>query len=400
MIYCQNFISKCRKSEQTLLTRVGQTETANQRNVLEKQHNTMREKDIFCLQPEHITVGISNSTENVDMLTTSKGNIATQTETRLAKENDDLSVQGFDTINAGIEVVENDTIRLGEQSERVRESPAVLVQKTKILKEKTKFLADQTKCADCNLTFDSMRDYRSHWRRHTTQGQPFKCKHCYWSFASDISLRKHLKMHAFEKLYNCVTCGRKFWESESLRYHVYSHTGEKPYKCSMCGRAFRLEVHLMIHMEKHNGESPELEMETDRDDFQNETKTNESEEITHEIKKEVGAMKKENFCLEQEEIIRKDDVPDEVLQEEQPEILNGRTEMLQKQLKTKSELKANEVLQAAFEIKTEVPETELSDVNYMPEKGIGMLEKQTKIFDNIKMIKPEADELIQADTFK
>ena len=64
-------------------------------------------------------------------------------------------------------------------------------------------------------------------------------------------MRKHERIHAGEKPYECKQCGKCFSEVGSLRAHERVHTSKKPYECRQCGKCFSQAGNLRAHEKKH-----------------------------------------------------------------------------------------------------------------------------------------------------
>ena len=67
-------------------------------------------------------------------------------------------------------------------------------------------------------------------------GETYPCSHCYISYLSKDSLRKHILSHTGET-YPCSHCYKSYLSKDSLRKLILSHTGET-YPCSHCYKSY------------------------------------------------------------------------------------------------------------------------------------------------------------------
>ncbi|EDV51721.1 zinc finger protein 32 [Drosophila erecta] len=108
---------------------------------------------------------------------------------------------------------------------------------------------------------DAQQDDDETWkapkrRKSKKARRPFRCQHCKQSFAQNINLRTHMRVHTGERPYKCSLCPRSFAQKGNLQSHTRCHTGERPFGCSNCPKRFRQFGQLQVHTRTHTGEHP------------------------------------------------------------------------------------------------------------------------------------------------
>lgn len=114
-----------------------------------------------------------------------------------------------------------------------------------------RFESFETTCLVCNLVFDSVGEYSSHYRTHTAK---FICQVCKSRFKTVETLERHAKTHkeGEERPFICMEpdCGASFKKSGHLRSHQqFRHSkGEKNVHCDQCDYRCRQRYTLNSHM--------------------------------------------------------------------------------------------------------------------------------------------------------
>ncbi|KAJ8982475.1 hypothetical protein NQ317_005111 [Molorchus minor] len=111
-------------------------------------------------------------------------------------------------------------------------------------------------CEKCGKNFKQKSHFQNHSETNCGPGPRFQCKICEKNFASNHSLKAHLRIHTSKKDIECKFCGKHFYWKGQLKIHERSHTGEKPYKCLFCPSAFAYRDSLITHSTLHTGIKP------------------------------------------------------------------------------------------------------------------------------------------------
>ncbi|XP_055639517.1 zinc finger protein ZFP2-like isoform X2 [Toxorhynchites rutilus septentrionalis] len=153
-----------------------------------------------------------------------------------------------------IQVAETSTQRksdLNASREKVL-SPSVHHECKTSLTEKGK---NPFKCEMCEKSFASNVRLKVHFRIHTGE-RPYSCPHCQKAFRDPSTLQVHIRIHTGERPYTCPHCPEAFKQTTALRGHIRTHTGERPYICPHCAKAFKKPTALQEHTRTHTEERP------------------------------------------------------------------------------------------------------------------------------------------------
>ncbi|XP_026468088.1 zinc finger protein 271-like [Ctenocephalides felis] len=127
------------------------------------------------------------------------------------------------------------------------------------LKQHMKVHAFQYICSVCSRAFMLRSQLEAHSRFHTGSVRLHSCSHpgCTRSFNRPEHARAHyMRAHTTERPYQCEVCLKGFCQSGDLKVHMRYHTGERPYDCSFCDKSFAASSALKGHMRRHTGERP------------------------------------------------------------------------------------------------------------------------------------------------
>uniref|UniRef100_A0A452IJQ3 Zinc finger protein n=1 Tax=Gopherus agassizii TaxID=38772 RepID=A0A452IJQ3_9SAUR len=133
------------------------------------------------------------------------------------------------------------------------------------------------KCDHCDATFKRKDTLNVHIQVVHDGHKKYKCDLCDKAFVTPSVLKSHKKhsylpvhraalvsaleeatcspswpeTHTGEKEKICPYCGQKFASNGTLRVHIRSHTGERPYQCPYCDKAFSKNDGLKMHIRTH-----------------------------------------------------------------------------------------------------------------------------------------------------
>lgn len=86
----------------------------------------------------------------------------------------------------------------------------------------------QHPCPECDLTFPSLIQLRTHKKEKHAPRKAHPCEECEESFARQEQLDAHMtRAHALGR-FACATCGKSFGRERTLKAHEKSHPEEKP----------------------------------------------------------------------------------------------------------------------------------------------------------------------------
>lgn len=110
-------------------------------------------------------------------------------------------------------------------------------------------------CFVCGKTFIHYGSYDSHKSIHDTlNAKKYECKTCGKIFIHHGSYRTHKLSHENRKEKICYFCNKTFLRTSHLKRHIRTHTQEKLYECP-CGLKFAEKYNLtahqrLVHVEK------------------------------------------------------------------------------------------------------------------------------------------------------
>lgn len=115
-------------------------------------------------------------------------------------------------------------------------------------------------CPLCKMSFTDKNDLIQHVsshaknrRRTINPEKPFKCYHCWKSFAVKEKLDKHMLCHGSDdtKPLQCEVCFKRFMNNSALACHLKIHSDKKYYECRICLETFDIIGALREHAQTH-----------------------------------------------------------------------------------------------------------------------------------------------------
>lgn len=108
-----------------------------------------------------------------------------------------------------------------------------------------------------NLMINVSGHLTYHFGRHHTMGTTSKCHLCGKWLRTPSSLVRHVNMHLSDRPYHCDLCDFSFASSISLKRHMVRHneSNANPFECSKCQKAFISQRHLRLHRKTHVSEN-------------------------------------------------------------------------------------------------------------------------------------------------
>ena len=107
------------------------------------------------------------------------------------------------------------------------------------------------KCAKCEGTFETVREYNHHYSSTHPQ---IKCHVCGKNFTNPTSLNRHSYIHTkTEGVFPCDKCGESFLFESQLVSHQFKHCKVKHFACSNCERWFIRPADRDVHERSHKG---------------------------------------------------------------------------------------------------------------------------------------------------
>lgn len=122
---------------------------------------------------------------------------------------------------------------------------------------------DLMQCTDCELSFKSEKQYKSHLKsQHHASDSKLKCSKCSATFKTSRMLRLHIGKNHCENSsrYSCQTCQQDFYDLKKfvlhqIKFHA-ERNGDEIY-CLACQRPYTKSHSLQVHMiRKHYKEKP------------------------------------------------------------------------------------------------------------------------------------------------
>jgi uncharacterized Zn-finger protein len=110
-------------------------------------------------------------------------------------------------------------------------------------------------CLHCDHKSSNSSDLKRHIISVHTKDYPHKCDMCDKGFHRPSELKKHVAAHKGKKMHQCRHCDFKIADPFVLSRHILSvHTKDLPFRCKRCRTRFRQQSELKKHMKTHSGQ--------------------------------------------------------------------------------------------------------------------------------------------------
>lgn len=96
-------------------------------------------------------------------------------------------------------------------------------------------------CERCGKTFASRSRLVAHRQRHMAAPRVYSCPQCEFRSALPALAQAHRQLHA-AGCQRCSLCGNVYTDRATLRKHMRVHAQERPYECSQPGCGWRFKV--------------------------------------------------------------------------------------------------------------------------------------------------------------
>ncbi|KAJ6641385.1 Zinc finger protein, partial [Pseudolycoriella hygida] len=133
----------------------------------------------------------------------------------------------------------------------------------------TKSLVDDRpkvfECYLCHKSWPTVGHLTYHFGRHHTLGTITKCPLCGKWLKTPSSLVRHVNMHLSDRPYSCDLCDFSFASAISLKRHMVRHKEctSNAFECFQCQKTFISRRHLRLHRKTHDNPTKSLSEKLD-----------------------------------------------------------------------------------------------------------------------------------------
>jgi len=107
-------------------------------------------------------------------------------------------------------------------------------------------------CNLCDKKFNLKQTLRKHMETHFCVSKPHTCTICGLSFREKGNLKVHVKIHVKNEVINCPECEKSFASNANFKTHFDRvHNLVKPFECDGCNEAFAAKYLLTRHKKMH-----------------------------------------------------------------------------------------------------------------------------------------------------
>ncbi|KAG4074129.1 hypothetical protein HA402_014334 [Bradysia odoriphaga] len=151
--------------------------------------------------------------------------------------------------NCDINYTEDNSYRDGQVNEDVPLPFTTIVNTPTLVYDRPKVF----ECYLCHKWWPTVGHLTYHFGRHHTVGTISKCHLCGKWLKTPSSLVRHVNMHLSDRPYHCDLCDFSFASAISLKRHMIQHNKSESnaFKCSQCQKEFISQRHLRLHRKTH-----------------------------------------------------------------------------------------------------------------------------------------------------